>query len=157
MNSLSLPCLGNLNIYISVEGFIMQLHLNYICVFIDMFVHLRMVYVMLCLYMLYNILVGYTSSWFLFYISPVYGSFQQCVIVISVIVFFLWMLYLYLLQYVCVLHAICSLVALNLGNLGVHIYTILFVMPFFHPSWPTFKIVNLHIFVWIICHMHWNT
>ena len=88
MNSLSLPCLGNLNIYISVEGFIMQLHLNYICVFIDIFVHLRMVYVMLCLYMLYNILVGYTSSWFLFYISPVYGSFQQCVIVISVIVFF---------------------------------------------------------------------
>ena len=94
----------------------------------------------------------------LFYISPVYGLFHHCVIVTYVFaLIFLWMIYLRKLQYFCVLHRICSLVALHIGNLVMYISCILFVVPFSHPCWPTFTIVDSHIFVWISCHIHWST
>ena len=58
---------------ISGEVFILPLHLNYICVSIDMFLHIVMVSVLLCLWILYHLIVGYTSSWyFVLYISCVY-------------------------------------------------------------------------------------
>ena len=49
--------------YISSELCILPLHLNYIYVFTDMFVHLITVSVLLFLCMLYNIIVGYNLSW----------------------------------------------------------------------------------------------
>ena len=83
MISPSLPCLVYFVICISGEGFILPLHLNYICVCIymlvhlitvfylyvlayynsvciDMFVYLIKVSVLLCLCRLYNIIVEYT-------------------------------------------------------------------------------------------------
>ena len=73
MLSPSLPCIGDFVRYISDEGFILPLHLNYICVCIDMFLHLIMLSVLLCLCMLYNITVVYTLSWyFVLYLSCAY-------------------------------------------------------------------------------------
>ena len=46
-----------------------ELHLNYIFIFIDMFVHHIPVYALICLRMLYNINVGCTSSWVFFPVS----------------------------------------------------------------------------------------
>ena len=40
----------------------MSLHLHYICVYIDMFVHNIMVSTLTCLCMLYNIIIVLTSS-----------------------------------------------------------------------------------------------
>ena len=51
-----------LYIYIYGEGFILPLQLNYICFSIYMFVHIITVSVLLCLFMLNNIIVCYTSS-----------------------------------------------------------------------------------------------
>ena len=66
----SLFCLWVFVVYNYGEGFILPLHLNYIWVFMDMFVHPIIFYVLLCLCMLYIIIVGYTSSWyFVLYIS----------------------------------------------------------------------------------------
>ena len=141
MHSPSLFCIGKFVIYISDEVFILPLHLNYIYVCIvmfvhfyngaciDMLVHLIMVYVLLCICMLYNLNVGYTSYW-CFILYPVYGLFRHCVIVTSVFVLSCFlMLYMWLLRYFCVLHMIFSLVALHLGNIGMHSYCILFVVP----------------------------
>ena len=63
MCSLSLFYLGNFVIYISWEGVILQLHLNYICICIDKFLKHITVSALICLCMLYNIIVGCTSSW----------------------------------------------------------------------------------------------
>ena len=49
----------------------------------------------------------------------------------------LWMLYLCLMWYVCVLHMIYYLVELHLGNIVMHISCLLFVMPF-SPSLLTY-------------------
>ena len=54
----------NFVLYIYGEIFILPLHLNYICVCIDMFVNIIMVSVFLCLCILYYLIVGYTSSWY---------------------------------------------------------------------------------------------
>ena len=85
MISLSQPCIGNFVRCISGEGFILPLHLNYICVFIDiflylingvcinMFIHIIILTILLCLCILYNLNVGYTSSWyFALYLSSAY-------------------------------------------------------------------------------------
>ena len=40
------------------------------------------------------------------------------------------MLYIWLLQYFCVLHTVCSLVVIHIGNLVMHIYCIWLLMPF---------------------------
>ena len=75
MLSPSLPCLGNLVRYISSDGFILPLHLNCICVHIDMFVHIIMVSLFLFFCMLYYITVEYTSYWyFVLYLSGAYVS-----------------------------------------------------------------------------------
>ena len=130
MLSPSLFCIVKCVICISCPGVILPLHLNYICVFIDMFVRLINVSVLLCLCMLYNIIFGYNSPWFFFYISPMHGLFHYCVIFTSVFVLiFLWMLYLWLLPYVCVLRMICSLLVIHMGDLVIHISCVLFIIP----------------------------
>ena len=62
----SLFCIGGFVIYIYCEGVILPLNLNYICVFIDMFFHNITVSTLICLCMLYNIIIGCNSSWYLF-------------------------------------------------------------------------------------------
>ena len=84
MISPSLLCIRNFVIYISGEGFILTLNLNYICVCIDMFVHHIKVYVLICLCMLYNLIVGYNSYWYFLYLScacfiPLLRHFYICV------------------------------------------------------------------------------
>ena len=58
-----------LNSYIFCAGGILPLHLNYICVCIDMFVHHITVYALIYLCMLYNQIVDCTSFWIF---PPVY-------------------------------------------------------------------------------------
>ena len=90
---------------------------NSVCIFI-------FVYVIQYIFWLYFILV------FCFYLSPVNVLFHNCIIVTYVFVLiFLWMLYLWLLRYVCVLHTNRSLVVLNLGNRVVHIFYVWFFIP----------------------------
>ena len=131
MISPSLPCIENFVIYIYGELFILPLHLNYNGICIDMFVHIITVSIFLSLCMLYSLIFGYTSSWYLCYISHAHGLFHHSVIFTSVFLLICWwILYLWLMQYVCVLHKICSLGALHLGNLIMYISCIWFVMPF---------------------------
>ena len=71
--------------YISCPGVILSPQLNYIWVFIYMFLHHITVYVLLCLCMLHNIIFGYTSFWnFVLYLScawviPPLHHFYMCV------------------------------------------------------------------------------
>ena len=58
-----LLCLGKFIIYISCSGLIIQLHLNYICVFINMFVNHIMVSSLIHFCILYYLIVAYNSSW----------------------------------------------------------------------------------------------
>ena len=105
---------------------------------IDMFVCLITVFLLLCLFMLYNLIFGSTSPWCFFYISLVHSLFHHCVIVKYVMVLiFLCMLYIWSLQYVFLIHTIFSLVALHLGNLVMYISCIWIVMPF-SPSLLTY-------------------
>ena len=68
---------------------------------------------------------------FLFYISPVRGLLHHCVIVAYMFVLIcLLMLYLWLLQHVCVLHTLFFLVVLHIGNIFMSIFCILIVMLF---------------------------
>ena len=60
---LSLFCIGKFVFYISCAGVILPLQLHYIWLFIDMSVHNITASVLICLYMLYNISIGFTSSW----------------------------------------------------------------------------------------------
>ena len=53
-----------------------------------------------------------------FHISPVHGLFYHCIIVIHV----------FILTNVCVIHTLCSAVALHLGNFVMYISYILFVI-----------------------------
>ena len=127
-------------LYMSLYWYVCAYY-NGVCIY--MFFHLITVSVLLYLCMLYNIIFGYTLSWYFFLYPPVHGLFRHCVIVTSVFVLIcLCILYLWLLIYVCVLRTIWYLVALHLGNLVMHIHFILFVMPFFHPRWPTFTKVG---------------
>ena len=77
----NLFCIGKFVNYISYSGVIILLHLNYICVFICMFVHNITVSALLFFYV-----IQYTC-WFYFildilsYIYPMYGLFHHCVIV----------------------------------------------------------------------------
>ena len=99
---------------------------NGVC--IDMFVHTIIVSLLLYMCMLYNIIVVYTSSWyFSIYCEWVIPPLRHCYICFCVNMF--WMLYLWLLKYVCVHHMIVSLVALHIGNIGMHISCIIFVVP----------------------------
>ena len=93
---LSLPCLENFVIYISCKEIILTLHLNYIWVCIDMFVHLIVVYV--CIIIVYVI----QSNCRLFFVlgtlsyaSPMYGLVFYCIFVkFTFELICLWMLYL---------------------------------------------------------------
>ena len=64
MLSLSPPCLVNFVIYISGEGFILTMHLNYNGVRIYMFFNHETFSVVLSLCVLYYLIVGYTSPWY---------------------------------------------------------------------------------------------
>ena len=64
MSSPSLFCIRKFVINNSCPWEIIPLHLNHNGVCIDMFVHIILVSELLCLCMLYNIIVGYTSSWY---------------------------------------------------------------------------------------------
>ena len=89
--SLSLFFLGKFVIYTSCEGVILTLHLHYIFFFIDMFVHNITVSLLTFLCMLYNIIIGCTSSW-------EFSSILLLCMVYSTTVLFL---YLRLYSYVC--------------------------------------------------------
>ena len=78
------------------------------------------------------------------YVSPVCGLFFQCIVIkFTFVLIFLWILNLCLLWYFCVLHKICSLVVLYIGNISMHISCILFVIPF-SPSFLTY----IHNSIW---------
>ena len=92
---------------------------SYNSVYIVMFVHLIQ----------YNCWLYFILG-ILSHVSTMYGLFFNCIFVkFTFVLICLWMLYIWLLWYVCVLHTICSLVALHLGNLVMHISCILFVVP----------------------------
>ena len=130
-------------LYISCAWVILPLQLHYIYVWIDMFVHHIMVSELIFLCVLYNLIIDCTSSWDFFYISPVYGLLLHGIVFTFAFSFIcLWMLYLCLLQYVGVLHKICSLVVLHIGKLFMHIYFVWFVMPFSPYSLALFKKVD---------------
>ena len=83
------------------------------------------------------------------YISPIYGLFFLCIIVIfKILIIYLWMLYLSLLRYVGALHTIFYLVALHLGNLVMRIYCIWFFIPFTPSSltWIQKSWINISLF-----------
>ena len=68
----------------------MPLQINYICVYIDIFVHLITVSVLLCLCILYHLFFGYTSYWyFVLYLSCVYVSppLRHCYICVCINIF----------------------------------------------------------------------
>ena len=118
----------------------MTLHLDYICVCIDMFVHLITVslfYVCVCYTILLLVIL---HLGILFYISTMHGLFHHCIIVTCVFILIcLWMLYLWLLQYVWVPHNICSLVALHIGNRAIYISCILFFIQL-----SSFSLICIH-------------
>ena len=101
---------------------------NGVC--INIFWYPITVFVLLCVFMLHNIIVGYNSSWYYVLYLPctwVFPPLHHCCIFFALI--WLLMLYIWLLRYFFVLRMICSLVALHLGNLVMRIYCILFVIP----------------------------
>ena len=107
IRSLSLVCLGKFVIYNSCAGVILKLHLNCICVCIDMFVNNITVSTLICLRLLYNIIKICTLSWIFFYLSLVHGLLYHCIIVTSAFeLICLYILYLCLLKYVCVIYTI---------------------------------------------------
>ena len=131
--------LGNFVIYLYYAWVILSLCIHYICAFIDMFMHIILVSVLKFLCMLYNILIGCTSSW-VFFLSL---SYARVILPLNcrymcVHINMLWMLYLSLMRYVCVIHKIYSLVVLHLGNLFMNIYCIVFVCHCCHPHWLEF-------------------
>ena len=48
----------SLGLFLFGKSVILPLHMNYIYIFIDMFVHNIMVYVLICSILLYNIIIG---------------------------------------------------------------------------------------------------
>ena len=80
----------------------------------------------------------------LLYISPVYGLFHHYFIVTFVFVLIcFWMLYIWLLWYVCVLHTIRSLVTLHIWEL-CHEYFLYIIC-----HYVVFILVDLHSKKWI--------
>ena len=119
-------CIRKFVIYDSCAGLVLPLHLNHICVGIDMFGHHITMSELIYLCILYNLIFGCTSSWVFF----LYWLLNHCVSVTSMFVLIcLWILYICLLQYVWVLHKIYSLVVPYIGNIFMHIYCILFFIP----------------------------
>ena len=98
-------------LYLCLYGYVCA---SYNSVFVDMFLH-----VIQYNYSLYFIM-GILS-----YISPMYGLLHHCAVVISTfLLIYLWISYIFLLKYVCVLHKICSYVVLHIGNHVMNIYCI---------------------------------
>ena len=62
MRSLSLLCFGEFLIHVPCEGVILPLHLPYICASMDIFLHHITVSEFIYMCMLYNLIVGCTSS-----------------------------------------------------------------------------------------------
>ena len=162
-------------LYISCTGVILSLHLNYICfcilcvryvcasyngVNIDMFVHLITVSVLLCLCMSYNIMVVYTSLWyFILYLSGawVIPPLRHCYIYAGINMF-VHDIYIFF-TVIC----LCTSYDIILGCvtpweychayfLHINCYAIFAIL-----DWPTFKIVNQHIFVLIGYQRHLDT
>ena len=80
MRSPSMFCIGKCVIYISCSGVILPLHLDYICVCVDIFVRHIMVSTLICLCMLYNLIAGCTSSWVFFPIGPLCMDYPSTVL-----------------------------------------------------------------------------
>ena len=122
----------------------------YLCLYLYVFSFYNGVCIFMFVYViqsncwLYLILVFFSISPLFMGCSTTASLLHLCVLLI-----FLWRLYLWLLQYVCVLHTIWSLVALHLENIVMHIYFILFVMPvlpssltYIHKSWLTYILLD---------------
>ena len=71
--------IGKFVIYISCSGVILTLHLNYIYFLVDIFVYHTTMSALIYLCMLYNLIVGCTSSWVFFPISLLYMGYSSTV------------------------------------------------------------------------------
>ena len=110
----------------------------YTFLWIDKFVHF-----ILPTNWLHSILINF------FYIFPLHGLFFHCIVLtFEFVLRCLWMLYICLLRYFCVLHNIYSLFLLHLGNHVMNIYWILFLCYCHHTHLPPFKKVDEQLFVW---------
>ena len=140
MRSPSLFCVGNFVIYISslsMGGSSTAPEL-YLCVYwygcelyysVCIAIYMRDIQSNFWLYFVLGVLI---------YISPLHGSFHHCAIVTYVFLFIcLWILYLFLLWYVCLLHRIYSLVVIHIGKLVMQYSFVLFVFTLL-PSLLTF-------------------
>ena len=156
MRSPILFCLGKFVAYISYYGVILPIHLNYIWVFIYMFVHHTTMSTLICLFMLYNLIVGCNLSWiFPLYLSyvwdiiPLYCNYiHNCInIFVNVISIFTEICWCYLYD----LNLGCNT---YLGNLSC-IFTVYDMWCHCsHPHWPTFTKLDWHILKKINWHMH---
>ena len=74
------------------------------------------------------------------YISPIYVLlFHSIVDTFIIVLTCLWIIYIYLLRYVGVLHTICSSVVLHPGKIVMIISCIWFLCPCRHSHWTEFK------------------
>ena len=155
----SLFCHEKFVIYISCSGVIIQMHLNYIYIFIGMFVHHIKLSILICLCTLYTLIVVCTSSWVFFPISLqrmgyystvllLHSNFYVCVC--KCYIYDYCDMLVYFIPYAPLLYSIW-------GSLPFifNVYDLLF--HFNYPYWPSFTKVDYHLFVGISCHMHWNT
>ena len=138
----------------------MSLHLNYIYVSIDMFLHHITVYVLICLHMLYNIIIRCNSFWEFWSIYLLcMGYSRHCVVFTSAFeLIFLWILYLCLLQYVCIIYTIYYLVLLHLRENFAYISSfILPMLPYYLTCIHNSLSTPLCLILTFSYHMHWNT
>ena len=137
---MSLFCIEKLVIYIYCSGMITTIKLNYLNLYWYVYSPYNGVWIdMLMYFAQYNYWLYFILG-ILSYISHMYGLVYHCIVVtFTIVLICLWMLYICLPWYVGVLHIICSLVALNIEKLVMHITYIWFLCHFRHPHWPEFK------------------
>ena len=159
MRSLSLICLGKFVIYIPFAGVILPLHLNYICVCIDMFVNCIPVSALICLCILYNTIVGCPLYWIFISIYLLcMGYYSTTLLLHSHLYLYVCECYIYFYWDMLVFFVQCNTWLYNiLGILSCICFVYTLLSYFFRPRWLAFTKVYWHLFVWISCHMHWNT
>ena len=126
IHSLILFCIGKFVIYPPCAWVIIPLRHDYIYICMDMFVNSILVYALThsCIFIQYTHSVYFILGiWlYIFYISTVHGLLHHCIIIIYVFVLVhLWILYLCLQKYVCVLYTIYSFFVIYLGKIVVYI------------------------------------
>ena len=107
-------------IYIYCTRVILPLFHHYIWFFINMFVHSIPVYAFIPIFIFYNILIGFTTSWEFFAISILWMGYSNTTF-LCVVLLCLCILYECVHQYFFLLNLIYSLVVIQLGNLVVYI------------------------------------